>query len=162
MEFLVNLPMPCVNAAVADHLVMLFGDMLDETPYEPHDRKGLFHIDVIFVAVVMEGDKAAIVVVNPGRGDNGPAQIAPDVFHGGSGVTFIRLCIDIETVFVFPVTAGLQLFEGRADFFFHFIQQGGAESFAEVCIVEVVDIAPETIIAVTTLGNEAVDVGVPL
>ncbi len=162
MEFFVNLPVAGINAAIADHLVMLFGDMLDKAVYELHNRKGLFHIDVIFVAVVMEGDKATIVVVNPGRGDNGTPEITPDVFHGGSGVTFIRLCIDIETVFVFPVTAGLHLFEGRADFFFHFIQQGGAESFAEVCIVEVVDIAPETIIAVTTLGNEAVDVGVPL
>ncbi len=162
MEFLVRLPVACINAAIADHFVMLFGDMLDETLYELHNRKGLFHIDVIFVAVVMEGDKVTIVVVNPGRGDDGPAQIASNVFYGGFGVAFIRLGIDIETVFVFPVTAGLHLFEGRADFFFHFIQQGSAESSAEVGIVEVIDIAPETIITVATLGNEAVDVGIPL
>lgn len=79
MEFFVNLPVAGINAAIADHFVMLFGDMLDETLYELHNRKGLFHIDVIFVAVVMEGNKAAIIAVNPGCGDNGAAQIASNV-----------------------------------------------------------------------------------
>ena len=43
-----------------------------------------------------------------------------------------------------------------------FTQQGSAESIAEVGIVEVIDIAPETIIAVTTFRNKAVYVRVPL
>lgn len=33
---------------------------------------------------------------------------------------FIWLCIDKETVFVFPVTAGLYLFKRRTGFGFHF------------------------------------------
>ncbi len=53
----------------------------------------------------MEGDKVAVIAVNPGRGDNRPSQIAPDVFYGSFGAAFIWLCIDIEAVFVFPVTA---------------------------------------------------------
>ena len=151
-----------INAAVADHFEMLFRDMADKTLYELHNRKGFFNIGVIFVAVVMEGDKVAIIAVNPGCGDNGAPQIASNVFYGGFGVAFIRLGIDIETVFVFPVTAGFHLFEGRAEFFPHFIQQGGAESIAEVGIVEVIDLAPETVIAIAAFGNQAVDVGVPL
>ena len=65
-------------------------------------------------------------------------------------------------MFVFPVTTGLYLFERGTDFGFQFTQQGSAESIAEVGIVEVIDIAPETIIAVTTFRNKAVYVGVPL
>ncbi len=162
MEFFINFPVTGINAAVADHFEMFFRDMTDKTPYELHDREGLFHIGVILVAVVMEGDKVAIIAVNPGCGDNGAPQIAPNIFYGGFGVAFIRLGIDIETVFVFPVTAGFHLFEGRAEFFPHFIQQGGAESIAEVGIVEVIDLAPETVIAIAAFRNQAVDVGVPL
>lgn len=111
--------------------------MADEALYELHNRKGLFNIGVIFVAVVMEGDKVPIIFVNPGRGNNGASKIAPNVFYGGFGFTFIWLCIDIETVFVFTVTAGLYLFKRRADSGFHFIQQGSAESIAEEGIAEV-------------------------
>ena len=161
MEFLVNLPVAGVNAAIADHFEMFFRDMPDETFYELHNRKRFFDIGIIFVAVVMEGDKAAIIFVNPGGGNNRTSQIAPNVFYGGSGVAFSWLGIDIETVFVFPVTTGLNLFERRADPGFHFTQQCGAESIAEVGIVEVIDIAPETVTAVAAFGNQAVDMGVP-
>ena len=105
VKFFVNLPMAGINTAVADHFEMLFRDMADEAHYEIHNGKSFFHIGVIFVAVVVEGDKITIIAVNPGCGDNRPPQIAPNVFYGGFWVTFIRLCIDIETVFVFPVTA---------------------------------------------------------
>jgi len=43
----------------------------DEALYEIHNKKSLFNIGIILVAVVMEGDKAAIIFVNPGRGNNG-------------------------------------------------------------------------------------------
>ncbi len=71
MKFFVNLPMACINAAVADHFEMLFRDMADEVLYEIHNGKSLFNIGIILLAVVMEGDKAAIIFVNPGRGNNG-------------------------------------------------------------------------------------------
>ena len=161
MEFFVNLPVACINAAIADHFVMLFRDMPDKALYELHNRKGFFHIGVIFVAVVMESDGVAIIAVNPGCGNNGTPQIAPNVFYGGFGVTFIWLCIDIETVFVFPVTAGLYLLKRRTGFGFHFIQQSSAESIAKEGIAEVIDIAPETITAVTAFRNQAVDMRIP-
>ena len=161
MQFPVNLPVAGINATVADHFEMLFRDMADEARYELHDRKGLFNICAIFVAVVMEGDKVAIIFVNPGGGNDGTPQIAPDVFYGSFGVAFIWSGIDIETVFVFPVTAGFHLFEGRTDSGFHFVQQGSAESIAKVCIVKMADIPPETVIAVTAFRNKAVNVGIP-
>ena len=161
VEFFINFPVPCINAAVADHFEMFFRDMPDETSYELHNRKRFFGIGIIFVAVVMEGDKVAIIFVNSRRGNNRTSQIAPNVFYGGSGAAFSWLGIDIETVFVSPVTTGLNLFERRAGPGFHFTQQCGAESIAEVGIVEVIDIAPETVTAVAAFGNQAVDMGVP-
>ena len=105
VKFFINLPVAGINAAVADHFEMFFRDMSDETFYEFHNRKSFFDIGVIFVSVVMEGNKVTNIAVNLGRGDNGPPQITPNVFYGGFRITFIRLCIDIKTVFVFLVSA---------------------------------------------------------
>lgn len=64
-----------------------------------------FHIGIIFVPVIMESDKVAIVFINPGSGNHGSSEITPDIVYHGFGITFVWLCIDIETVLVFPVTA---------------------------------------------------------
>ena len=64
-EFLVDLPVPCIKAAVADHFEMLFGDMADEAFDEIHGRDSLLHISPIFMAVIME---CFSVPSNGGRG----------------------------------------------------------------------------------------------
>lgn len=161
VELLVNRQVSGVNAAITNHFVMLFGDMADEAFDKFHDRNGFFDISIIFVPVVMEGNKVTVVFINPGSGDHGTPQITSDVFYHGFRVAFVWFGIDIETVFVFLVTAGFYLFKGRSDFGFHFIQEGSAEGITEEGIVKVVDIPPKTIITVTTLRNKAVDVWVP-
>ena len=60
-----------------------------------------------------------------------------------------------------PVTVGFNLFKGCPDPGFHFVKQGSAESIAEIGIVEVIDAAPETVIAVAAFRNQAVDMWVP-
>lgn len=62
---------------------------------------------------------------------------------------------------MFPVAAGFHVFEGRADFGFHFIQKGSAESVAKESVVEVIDVPPKSIVAVSALRNETVDMGIP-
>ena len=52
-------------------------------------------------------------------------------------------------------------FKGRADFCLHLIKQGGTESVAEISVVEMTDIAPETVIAVPAFRNETMDMGIP-
>ncbi len=128
VQLLVNLPVAGIDAAVANHFVMLFGDMLDKPPYEFHDRA---------------------------------AKVTPDVFNGGLGVATVRLGIDIEPVLMLPVASGLYLFERGADKGFHFIKECGTESIAEESIVEVVHGAPNAVVTEFTLGDEAVDMGVP-
>ena len=161
MEFFVNLPVPCINAAITDHFIMLFGDMADEAFYELHNRDGFFHIFVIFMPVVMESDKVAIIFINPGSGNHGSSEITPDIFYHGFGITFVWLCIDIEAFLVFPVTACFYLFKRVADFVFHFIQKGGAERITQESIVKVINITPESVITVAAFRDQAVDVWVP-
>ena len=161
MQLFVNLTVPGIKAAVSDHLVMLFRDMLDEALYEFHNRNSFFHVLVIFMAVVVESDKISIIFINPRSGDYRTAKITTDIFYDGFRVTFVGLCIDIETVFMFPVAASLDFFERGTDPVFHLIKEGGAEGITKESIAKVINITPEAIITVTTFRNEAMDVGVP-
>ena len=122
-EFFVDLPVPGINAAIADHLKMFFRDMADQTLYKLHDRDGFFHILIILMAIVMEGNEVAIIFVNAGSGDHRTAKIAADIFDSSFRVTGIGFGIDIEAVFVFPVAAGLPLFKRRADLSFQFMRR---------------------------------------
>ena len=161
MELFVDLPVPGINTAVADHFKMFFRDMADQTLDKFHNRNGFFHIFVILMTVVMKCDKIAVIAVNAGSGDDGTTKIAADVFQDGRGITFIGFCIDVKAVFVLFVTARFLLFKGRSDFGFQFIEQSGTEGITEEGVVKMMNIAPETVIAVTALRNEAVNVRIP-
>ena len=63
-EFFVGLPVTGVDAAVADHLIMLFRDVLDETLDKFEGRDRFFHIFVVLVAVVVESDRVTIVFID--------------------------------------------------------------------------------------------------
>ena len=52
-------------------------------------------------------------------------------------------------------------FKGRTYFVFHFIEESRAESIAEIVVVKVFYMTPETVIAVTAFGKKAVDVRIP-
>ena len=161
MEFFINLPVSGIDAAITNHFIMLFRDMLDKTLYKFHNWDSFFNILVIFMAVVMKSNKITIIVVNPGSGDYRSSEIATDILHNNFGVTFIGFGIDVKAVFVFPVATGFYLFKGCSNFGFHFVEQGSTKSITKVCIVKMVDIPPETVITVTAFRNEAVNVGIP-
>ncbi len=57
MQFFIYLPVACVKAAIPDHFIMLFRDMLDKALYEFHNGDSFFYISIIFMAVVMKGNK---------------------------------------------------------------------------------------------------------
>lgn len=161
MELFVNFPVAGINAAITDHFIMLFRNVPDQTLYEFHDRNGLFHIFVVLMAVVMEGDEVAVIFVNPGCGDYGTPEITANIFDGCLRVAFVGLCIYIETFFVLPVTTGLDFFKGGSDHGFHFVKQGSAEGIAQEGIVKIIDAAPESVVAVSSFRNKAVDMRVP-
>lgn len=81
--------------------------MPDEPFYEIRNRNGFFHVFVIFVPVVVESNKAAVIFVNPECGDYRTPEIAANIFDGCQGGAVVGLCIYIEIFFVLPVTAGI-------------------------------------------------------
>ncbi len=152
MEFFVNLPVLCINAAITDHFVILFRDMAEEAFNEFHDRKCFFHIGIIFVPVLKERDKVAIVLVNPGSGDHGSPKITSGILYHGFGIIFVWFCIDIKAFPVLPVTACFHFFKRVPDPVFHFIQKCSAERIKE-SIVKVIHITLETVITIAALRD---------
>lgn len=148
VELLVNLPVAGINTAITNHFKMLFRDMSDKVLDEFHDRERFLHIGIIFVTVVMESDRIPIVLINPRSRNDWSPKVTSDVVYGGLGVAFVGLGIHIEAFLVFLVAAGLYFFKGRTDLRFHFIQQSSAEGITEVSVIEVVDLAPESIVTI--------------
>ena len=113
-EFFVDLPVPGINAAIADHLKMFFRDMADQTLYKLHDRDGLFHICIILMAVVMEGNEVTIIFVNAGSCDHRTAEIAADILDSSFGVTGIGFGIDIEACLLYTSVSAFIFFSNDA------------------------------------------------
>ena len=140
---------------------MFFRDVTDETFYEIHNRQSFFHILFIFVAVIVESNGISVIPVNPGSGNYGSAKIAADVFSHYFGIAEIRFGIDIEPMFMLGVTFRFYFFERRSNPVFQFIEKSSTESVAEIVVVKVFYMTPESIITVAAFGKEAVNVGIP-
>ena len=153
--------MPCIQTAIADHFKMFFRDVSDETFYEIHNRQSFFHILFILVAVIVESNGISIIPIDSGRGYNGPAKIAADVFSHYFRIAEIRFGIDIEALFMLGVTFRFYFFERRSDPVFQFIEKSSTESVTEIVVVKVFYMTPESIITVAAFGKEAVNVGIP-
>ena len=140
---------------------MFFRDVSDETFYEIHNRQSFFHILFILVAVIVESNGISVIPVDSGRGNNGPAKIAADVFSHYFRIAEIRFGIDIEALFMLGVTFRFYFFERRSDPVFQFIEKSSTESVTEIVVVKVFYMTPESIITVAAFGKEAVNVGIP-
>ena len=109
----------------------------------------------------MESNGFSIVPIDSGCGYDGSAKIASNIFSNYFGIAEIGSGIDIEALFVLAVAFRFYLFKGRTYPVFHFIEESRAESIAEIVVVKVFYMTPETVIAVTAFGKKAVDVRIP-
>ena len=140
---------------------MFFRDVTDETFYEIHNRQSFFHILFIFVTVIVESNGISVIPVNPGSGNYWPAKIAADVFSHYFRIAEIRFGIDIEALLMLSVTFRFHFFERRSNPVFQFIEKSRAKSIAQIVVVKVFYMTPESVITVTAFGKETVNVGIP-
>ncbi len=132
VEFRVHLTVSGIQAAIPDRFKVFFRNVADQTLDKIHNRKSLFHICVVFVAVIVERNRIAIIAVNSGCGDDGPAKIAANVFGYYFRVTEIGFGIDIEAAFMQAVAFGFHFFERRSNLVFQFIEKSSTESITEI------------------------------
>lgn len=150
-----------IQATISDQFKVLFRNVTDQSIDEIHNRKRLFDICVVFVAVIVERNRLSIIVVNSGGGDYGSAKIAANIFGDNFRVTEIGFGIDIEALFMLAVAVRFHLFERRSNPVFQFIEKSSPESVAEEVIVKIFYMTPEAIITVTAFGKKAVNVRIP-
>ncbi len=77
-----------------------------ETPapgIEINGRKGLFDKRIVFMPAVVEGYIVTIIGINSGKGNDGSAQITPDVFDNGIRTAEIGFGINVKIIFVFMI-----------------------------------------------------------
>lgn len=108
-----------IDAIIADLFEMFFRDVLDQPVDEVHDRQGLFHVFIIFMTVVMKGNRIifGIILINTGSGNDWPSEIAANVFDNLPGVAAVRLCMDVESVFMVMVNGGNDFLKRSREFF---------------------------------------------
>ena len=150
MELLICFAVAGIKAAIADHFKMFLRDMPDQPFDEIYNRNRFLYIFIIFMSIVMEGNHSTILFVNPGSGDDRTSKIATNIFNDSIRVTFIGFCIHVKAFRVFFITFCFALFERFANFSIHFIKKSCAEGIPQIGIIKMVDVAPESIITVST------------
>ena len=151
-----------VDAVITDHFEVLVRDVDDQLFDEIGSGDGFRDESVVLMPVVVESDGMAVIMIDTGSGDNGPAQISADVFDDLFWVCKSRLGINVEAIRAMLIDIGFGFFEGFADVLLHMVQQGGAEGIAEQNVVEMLDCAPDGIVAGAAFGKKDVNVRVPL
>ncbi len=161
VQFGIYLAVPGIKATVPDHFKMLFRDMPDQPLDELHSRNCFFHILIVFMPVIVEGNHISIIFINTGSSNNRAAKVTSDVFHNGIRVTFIGFGINIKTMFVVSIAFRFYFFKRRSDFGFQLVKKRGTEGIAKVGIMKVFDISPEAVITISAFRNQTMDMGIP-
>lgn len=156
------LSMPGIETVVTRHFKVLLGDMRNQELYKIYGRKSPFYKEIVFVTIIVKGDMAAIIGINPFQSNGGSPEIAADIFNHRIGITEIRFGINVKAIFIFTVDKSLGCFERGSNAGFEEIQEGSLKGFSKEGIVEMFDNPPETVIRETALRNEAVNMWVPL
>ena len=135
--------------------------MTDEPLDEINSRDCFLYVFIIFMAIVMESNSMTVIVIDSGGCDNGTTQITTNKFNNCFRITEIWLGINVESMFMVAVTLGFDLFKGKTDDGFHFIQECSPESIAKKGVIKMFDMTPETIITETTFRDKAMNVWIP-
>lgn len=160
-ELFVRRAVAGINAIIPDHFKIRFRDMANQSFYELQCRNRFVNELVIFVSVVVEGDRIAIVFINAGSCDGRTPKISANVLGDDGRIAEVWLRIDVETIFLIAVYRGFDFFERVSDMSLHFVQKSGLKGFPEQFVAEVFKRTPSTGITNATFGNEAVDMRIP-
>ena len=99
------------------------------------------------MTVVMESNVFSIVVINARSSNDRSSKVTANIFDNRFRVTFVWLCIDIESMFIVFVTQGLSLFKGRTNNHLHLIKKSGSEGIPEKSVIKIFNIFPESGVA---------------
>ena len=119
-----------VDTVVSDHFEMFVGDMNDEA-FNKFNGGNSFNDElIILVSVVMKGNMGARIRIDTGSGNDGPAEIATNVFRDDRRVTVIGLSVNIEAFAMILINSRFDFLEGRTEFVMETIEESSTEGTA--------------------------------
>lgn len=161
VELFVRFSVAGIQTVVPDHLEMFFRDMLDDTANEIENRNGFFHIYIILMAIVVEGDEFTIIFVNARSSDNRASQIPAYVFDDIIGITLLGFGIDIETILMVSIRGSLIFSESITDVLMHQGKQSRLPCIAKIFVIEMRLGSPSAGITETAFRDETMDMRIP-
>lgn len=151
----------CINTIVADHFKVPVRDMYNQAFDKVNGRDAFRDGLIVLMALIMEGHGVPIIGINPGSGNNGPAQIPADIFDGNVRGAGIGLGPDIETFGMVFVNLVFKLLKRRSQFSCELVQKDLPESQAQEVIIEMGIGTPGVEVTGAAFGDKGVDVWVP-
>lgn len=80
----------CINTIVADHLKVLVRDMYNQTFDKVGNGNTIRDDFMVLMALIVECHGIPVIAINPGSGNDGPAQVSADIFNGDIRGTQIK------------------------------------------------------------------------
>ena len=76
----------CINPIVTDHFKVSVRDMYNQAFDKVNGGDAFGYSFMVFMALIVEGHRSPIIGINPGSGNDGPAQISADIFNSGVSI----------------------------------------------------------------------------
>lgn len=161
LKRLIEVTVPGIKPVITGHFKMFFRNVLNEELDEIQCGQRSANIGIILMLIVMKGNLVTIVGINTRSSNDGPAEVAADVFNNRVRVTKIGLGIDVKTIFIVMVTSSFELLERRTKAFEQEIKENRLKSGSKVFVIEISDRAPKAIIREAAFRKETVDMRIP-
>lgn len=143
-EFFIRAVVACIDAVIPNHFEIGFRDVSDKSFHEIQYGNGFINKLVVFMPVVVEGDRITVIFINTGSGDNRASKVSADVFGDNGRIAEVGFSIDIKPVLLLPVNRGFDFFEGITNSGMHFVKENGLKRFPKKLVVEVFKRTPTT------------------
>ena len=116
---------------------------------------------MVFMALIVEGHRSPIIGINPGSGNDGPAQISADIFNSDIRGARIGFGPDIKPIGMVFVNLVFKFLKRRSKFKGELLQKDFTESQAQEAIIKMSMRAPGSEVTSPALGNQGMDMRIP-
>ena len=144
----------CINAIVSDHFKMLVRDMYNQAFDKVNGGDAFGYSFMVLMALIVEGHRSPIIGINPGSGNDGPAQISADIFNSDIRGARIGFGPDIKPIGMVFVNLVFKFLKRRSQFKGELLQKDFTESQAQEAIIKMSMRAPGSEVNSPALGNQ--------
>ena len=124
----------CINPIVTDHFKVSVRDMYNQAFDKVNGGDAFGYSFMVLMALIVEGHRSPIIGINPGSGNDGPAQISADIFNSDIRGARIGFGPDIKPIGMVFVNLVFKFLKRRSQFKGELLQKDFTESQAQEAI----------------------------